>query len=84
VRSRFAVKRSDADVAIERGKALTRQQDFRPPLHCYELHAAPGLRSAIVGEVSSVNDDAADNLFLDAPARTHASLGERDQSLQRF
>lgn len=69
MRSRFAVKRSDADIATERGKALTRQQDFHPPLHSHEFRAAPGLRSAIVGEVSSVNDDTSDNLFLDAPAR---------------
>jgi hypothetical protein len=29
----------------------------------------PGAGTAIIGEVSSVDDDASDNLFLDAPAR---------------
>lgn len=35
----------------------------------HEFYAAPGTGSSVVGEVSTVNDDAADNLFLEAPAR---------------
>ena len=39
------------------------------PFLYHEFYAEPGAGPAIVGEVSSVNDDASDNLFLDAPAR---------------
>jgi D-lyxose ketol-isomerase len=39
------------------------------PFLYHEFYAEPGTGSAIIGEVSSVNDDASDNLFLDAPAR---------------
>jgi D-lyxose ketol-isomerase len=35
----------------------------------HEFYAAPGRGPAIVGEVSTVNDDANDNVFLEAPAR---------------
>jgi D-lyxose ketol-isomerase len=39
------------------------------PLLYHEFYAEPGSGTAVIGEVSSVNDDAADNFFLDAPAR---------------
>ena len=39
------------------------------PLVYHEFYAAPGTGTSVVGEVSTVNDDAADNIFLDAPAR---------------
>lgn len=39
------------------------------PFLYHEFYAEPGTGTAIIGEVSSVNDDASDNLFLDAPAR---------------
>lgn len=39
------------------------------PLVYHEFYAAPGTGTCVVGEVSTVNDDAADNIFLDAPAR---------------
>ena len=35
----------------------------------HEFYAERGTGTSVVGEVSSVNDDAADNLFLDTPAR---------------
>ena len=39
------------------------------PFLYHEFYAEPGSGTAVIGEVSSVNDDASDNLFLDAPAR---------------
>jgi D-lyxose ketol-isomerase len=39
------------------------------PFLYHEFYAEPGAGTAIIGELSSVDDDAADNLFLDAPAR---------------
>jgi len=39
------------------------------PFLYHEFYAEPGSGVAIVGEVSSVNDDASDNLFLAAPGR---------------
>ena len=39
------------------------------PFLYHEFYAEPGAGTAIIGEVSSVNDDASDNLFLDALAR---------------
>jgi len=39
------------------------------PFLYHEFYAEPGTGTALIGEVSSVNDDASDNLFLDAPAR---------------
>ncbi len=39
------------------------------PFLYHEFYAEPGTGTAIIGEVSSVNDDSSDNLFLDAPAR---------------
>ena len=39
------------------------------PFLYHEFYAEPDTGTAIIGEVSSVNDDASDNLFLDAPAR---------------
>lgn len=35
----------------------------------HEFYAEPGTGVSIVGEVSTVNDDAGDNIFLDAPKR---------------
>lgn len=39
------------------------------PFLYHEFYAEPGSGVAVIGEVSSVNDDASDNLFLAAPAR---------------
>ena len=39
------------------------------PFLYHEFYAEPGSGVAIIGEVSSVNDDASDNLFLAAPGR---------------
>lgn len=39
------------------------------PLVYHEFYAEAGTGTSIVGEVSTVNDDTADNVFLDAPAR---------------
>lgn len=39
------------------------------PFLYHEFYAEPGSGVAIIGEVSSVNDDATDNLFLAAPGR---------------
>ncbi len=39
------------------------------PLLYHEFYAEPGSGVALIGEVSTVNDDASDNLFLAAPAR---------------
>jgi len=39
------------------------------PFLYHEFYAEPGSGVALIGEVSSVNDDASDNLFLAAPAR---------------
>jgi D-lyxose ketol-isomerase len=39
------------------------------PLVYHEFYAAPGTGTSVVGEISTVNDDTSDNLFLDAPAR---------------
>ncbi len=39
------------------------------PFVYHEFYAEPGFGTAIIGEVSTVNDDANDNLFLDTPAR---------------
>ena len=44
------------------------------PFLYHEFYAEPGAGTAIIGEVSSVNDDASDNLFLDAPARFPAII----------
>jgi hypothetical protein len=38
----------------------------------HEFYAEPGRGTAVVGEVSTVNDDVGDNLFLDAPTRFSA------------
>lgn len=39
------------------------------PFLYHEFYAEPGSGVAVIGEVSSVNDDASDNLFLAAPGR---------------
>lgn len=39
------------------------------PLVYHEFYAEPGSGTSVVGEVSTVNDDTVDNIFLDAPAR---------------
>ena len=50
-------------------RCSSRRIDPLTPALYHEFYAEPGTGTAIVGEVSSVNDDASDNLFLDAPAR---------------
>jgi D-lyxose ketol-isomerase len=44
------------------------------PLVYHEFYTQPGRGPSIVGEVSTVNDDANDNVFLDAPARFPAII----------
>jgi D-lyxose ketol-isomerase len=39
------------------------------PFVYHEFYAEPGFGTAIIGEVSTVNDDTNDNLFLNTPAR---------------
>jgi hypothetical protein len=39
------------------------------PLVYHEFYAEPGIGTSAVGEVATVNHDAADNIFHDAPGR---------------
>jgi D-lyxose ketol-isomerase len=50
------------------------------PYLYHEFYAEPGAGTAIIGEVSSVNDDASDDLFLDAPARFPATVEDAPPS----
>ncbi len=47
------------------------------PFVYHEFYAERGFGTAIIGEVSTVNDDANDNLFLDTPARFPAIVEDQ-------
>jgi D-lyxose ketol-isomerase len=90
------VLRSEINAAIEAAKSAFLANGFHlPPFafwapedwkkkgpECGEIRActARGSGAAVVGEVSSIHDDATDNRFLEAPARFPAIVEDEKPS----
>ena len=55
-----------------------KREDIIEPVHAHRFYAEPGSGTAMVGEVSAVNDDANDNCFLDDAVRFDPILEDEE------